>query len=216
MERFPTFLEAYDRYCPFTKYGQLEYHVETIQRLRAVGSAEAALDDDTFRESLYRTLQAWGIGSRASILKPFPGFVSALQARAAEIVSFDGLRIDQPDLEVSRTAERLARLIQSLGIVENKNRVVAGSKALHHLLPELIVPIDREYTQPFFGWQNPRFQYFPEECFVEAFHAFVEIARTTNPGQYVKQGWCASRTKVIDNAIVGMRCLVAHQSSELS
>lgn len=41
--RFATFLEAYDRYCPFTKSGQLEYHVETIQRLRAVGSAKAAL-----------------------------------------------------------------------------------------------------------------------------------------------------------------------------
>lgn len=154
------------------------------------------------------------MGSRASVLRPFPDFVGALQARTTEIVSLDSLLIDQPDLRVSGTAEELARLIQGLDIVENKNRVVAGSKALHHLLPELVVPIDREYTQRFFGWQNPRFQYFPEECFVEAFHTFVEIARATDPAQYVKQGWYTSRTKVIDNAVVGLWRWAAHQSSK--
>src|SRR3990172_1526791 len=115
--RFKTCLEAYDRYCPFTKYGQLEYHVETIRQRRDLGSAEAALDDTSFQKSFYRTLQAWGIGSRASVLKPFPAFVAALQDKVGEIRDLDGLTIDQPNLNVSRVAEKLARLSQTLAIV---------------------------------------------------------------------------------------------------
>jgi hypothetical protein len=33
---------------------------------------------------------------------------------------------------------------------------VAGSKALHHLLPELVLPIDRTYTAPFLFRTEPR------------------------------------------------------------
>ncbi len=209
--QFAACLKAYDRHCPFTNYGQLEYHVETIQQLRDLGSAGAALNDDSFQRSLYRTLQAWKIGTRGSVLKPFPAFVGALQAKAGEIQNFAGLTIDQQNLDISGVAKRLASLVQTLDIVDNKARVVPGSKALHHLLPELVVPIDRAYTQRFFGWPTPRFQNFPEECFVEAFHAFVRIARATNPTQYVKNGWYTSRTKVIDNAVVGLWCRARYE-----
>ena len=205
---FKTFLEAYDRDCPFTRHGQLQYHVETVRLRCRLGSAKAALNDETFQQSLYRTLQAWGIGSRASSLRPIPAFVDALQAKAAAIEELDGLAIDQPTLDAAAVGNRLARLAQSLDIVGNKARIVPGSKALHHLLPELVVPIDRGYTQRFFDWANPTLQNFPERCFREAFDAFVGIARATNLAQYVRDGWYTSRTKVIDNAIVGLWCWV--------
>lgn len=210
--RFPIFLEAYDRFCPFKKYGQLEYHVETIRLRRALGSVEVALGDEAFQKSLYRTLQAWGIGSRASKLARFSDFVAALYAKKNDLSALDGLVIDQQGLDVLGVAKRLARLIQTLDIVENRARIVPGSKALHHLLPELVVPIDRAYTQPFFGWQNPGVQGFPEECFIDAFHSFVGIARATNPSQYVCDRWYSSRTKVLDNAVLGFWCWAKHES----
>jgi len=205
---FKTFLEAYDHDCPFTKHGQLKYHVETIRRRRALGSAKAALEDESFQKSLYRTLQAWGIGSRRSVLRPFPEYVKALEAKVTQIQELDGLAIDQADLDVAKVGRQLAGVVQSLDIVGNKARVVPGSKALHHVLPELVVPIDREYTQRFFEWPNPRFQNAPEQCFIEAFSAFVRVARATNPEQYVANGWYTSRTKVIDNAVVGLWCWI--------
>jgi hypothetical protein len=64
--------------------------------------------------------------------------------------------------------------------------------------------MDREYTQTFFGWHNPQFQYGQRTCFAEAFGAFVQIARSVNPSQYVNTGWNSSRTKVLDNALVGL------------
>ncbi len=203
---FKTFLAAYDRDCPFRRHGQLQYHVETIRLRRRLGSAKAALNDRAFQQSLYRTLQAWGIGSRASSLRTFPDFVAALHAKAAAIEELDGLAIDQPTLDVGTVGNKLARLAQSLDIANNKARIVPGSKALHHLLPELVVPIDRAYTQPFFEWAAPTLQSSPERCLREAFDGFVRIARAVDPAQHVGDGWYSSRTKVIDNAIVGLWC----------
>ena len=95
-------------------------------------------------------------------------------------------------------------LIKNLGIVENNSRIVPGTKTLHHLLPDLVVPVDRKFTQRFFRWGNPEFQYGQEAAFDHSFRAFATIARKVNPKQYVGAGWNSSQTKVIDNAIVGM------------
>jgi hypothetical protein len=46
--------------------------------------------------------------------------------------------------------------------------------------------------------------YGQEACFAQAFAGFVQIARRTNPDQYVGSGWHSSRTKVIDNALIGL------------
>lgn len=171
-----------------------------LGRAPSLSGASARLASSCFK--------AWGIGSRASVLRPLPEFVEALQRRAGEIQQLDGPCLDQDDLDTPGIGRKLAQLVESLDIVSNKARLVPGSKALHHLLPELVVPIDRAYTQRFFDWPTPRVQYAPEECCFEAFHAFVTIARATHPMQYVRDGWYTSRTKVIDNAVVGLWCWI--------
>lgn len=203
---FPRFLQIFVHDPPFTRSGQLEYHLETIQARRELGSAAKALADDRFLRSLYRTLQAWGIGARASILLPVEDFESILRARASDIAAFDGLCIDDPALNPTAVSDNLWRTIDTLGIVTNDARIVPGTKALHHILSDLVVPVDRAYTQRFFRWHNPEFQYGQADVFHRSFAAFVEIARRANPAQYVGAGWNSSRTKVIDNAIVGMLC----------
>lgn len=210
---FDKWLDAYDRHYPFTKRGQREHHIRAIQLRRNLGSAKAALDDPAFLEALQDTLHAWGIGSRASRLRH--QFVEELHAKADAIQELDGLAIDQPDLDVQAVGAKVARLIQTLNIVDNNARVVPCSKALHHLLPDLVVPIDRAYTQSFFGWPTPRFQYASIECFAEAFQGFAQIGAAVQPDQYVKGGWHTSRTKVIDNAIVGFICWIRISAERL-
>lgn len=211
---FELFLEAYTRYCPFKKYGQLQYHVATIELRKQLGSTRAAIYDWNFMQSLYNTLQAWGIGARASNLKPLDEFTEALQKRSSEIAEFEQLNINSMS-NVAVIAKKLERLIYKLDIVDNKSRIVAGTKALHHLLPELVVPIDRKYTQHFFGWHNPQFQNFPQECINQAYKFFVRIASTIDLSQYVNDGWFSSQTKVIDNAIVGFWRWVEFDASKI-
>jgi hypothetical protein len=78
---------------------------------------------------------------------------------------------------------------------------------MHHLLPDLVVPMDHGYTQPFFERQNPDFQYRGESVFHEIFVECARIARSVPVSSYVEiekkdKTWRTSRTKVIDNAIV--------------
>jgi hypothetical protein len=201
---FPRYLQTFERNPPFRRYGQREYHIETIQRRYELGSATKAIQDDQFLDALYRTLQAWGIGVRASKLRSSQQFAVALRAKGTEISALEDKAIDDPQLDVNETGQQLWRLLDSLDIVANNTRIVAGSKTLHHLLPDLMVPIDRAYTQKFFCWPSPKFQYEQEACFEQAFASFAQIARRTNPSQYISGGWHSSRTKVIDNAIVGL------------
>jgi hypothetical protein len=201
---FPFYLNYYSDHCPFKKFGQLEYHLETIQRRRELVSAKAALKDHKYLTSLYKTIKAWGIGSRGSRLRPFDDFVSALNTNALEISELDGLRIDQSGLEINLVIRQAWKLINTTEIVENQARLVPCSKTLHHVLPDLFVPMDRAYTQVFFGWQNPKFQYDQAACFSEAFRAFRQISNMANPGKFVGSVWNSSLTKIIDNAVVGL------------
>jgi hypothetical protein len=201
---FPKWVSYFESNPPFRKPVQLEYHLETIHRRREIGSAAGAVSDDRFRRSLYRTLRAWGIGSRGSRLKPFEEFAAVPERQTDAMLQFEDLVLDGPSLDARGTGEALWALMSRFTIVNNASQLVPMTKALHHILPELVVPMDREYTQTFFGWQNPQFQYGQRECFMHAFEKFVEIARAVNPAQYVGDGWNSSRTKVIDNALAGV------------
>lgn len=201
---FPQYLQAFAASPPFTRYGQWEFHYETIGRRRALGSVIAAISDESFVRSLHRTLGAWGIGVRGSKLVDEEKFAVRLQEKKSDLAALDGLCIDDPQLPAAKIGERIWDVIESWNVVENNAKTVAGSKALHHILPELVVPMDRAWTQKFFRWQNHEFQYDQAACFSHAFTAFVRIARKTNPKQYVGAEWHTSRTKVIDNALIGL------------
>jgi hypothetical protein len=201
---FGRYAAAYDQRVPFTGE-QLAAHRQTIALRRQLGSVRAAASDEEFAATLRRTLLAWGIGRRASRLVSDTDFAAALQAAVPHLEELEPLTIDGADLPAD-VAERLWLVIKSLGVVENKAKLVAGTKTLHHLLPELVVPMDREYTGTFFQlhlpeWQDPTGQ---RRIFRLAYSQFVTVARRVQPQQYVTgQGWRTSRTKILDNALIG-------------
>jgi hypothetical protein len=106
-----------------------------------------------------------------------PGeFRRQLRNRAKEIAALEGIVIDAADTSIG---DRLWRIIRSLDIVlgrrtlrPTQSKIVGGSKALHHILPELMPPIDRMYTGFFLlrtqpqHFQNPSRE---EETFRIAF-----------------------------------------------
>jgi predicted RNase H-like HicB family nuclease len=111
---FPQFLSAFDKYCPFIRSGQLEYHVRTIELRREHGSARSAIENAQFRRSLYNTLQAWQIGSRASRLKPYAEFEKTL------VEELPGANTQGETLEEAR-----ANLQEAVQLVLESNRALA-------------------------------------------------------------------------------------------
>jgi hypothetical protein len=200
---FGHYVRVYDERVPFTGE-QLAAHRECIRLRREAGSVRAAVDDERFEEALLRTLRAWGIGIRASRLVPARDFTAALHAALPRLEDLEQFVID--GALPSDIVDRLWSVVSSLGIVQNSAKIVAGTKALHHLLPDLIVPMDRAWTGAFFRfhlpeWQDPASQ---RRIFGLAYAQFAQIARQVQLGQYVTGlGWRTSRTKVIDNAVIG-------------
>lgn len=190
-----------------SRSGQLSGHVHTLQIRSELGSALEALQSGRYLSSLYDTLQAWGIGVRGSRLVSPSDFETALHDHETDIAALDGLQIDDPNLDVTAVTYALWSLISTLGIVANDTPLVAGSKALHHVLPDLVVPIDRQYTRPFFGWNGVQFQYQQQRVFEDMFPTFHRIAVAVHPEQFLGKGWRTARTKIIDNGIVAF-CLV--------
>lgn len=203
VDHFEEYLDAYDEESPFKRRGQFELHRATIDRRRSLGSADAALDDDRFLSLLHRTLNAWGIGIRRSRLAPLPKFRAALERHRESITLLDGRSIEDAQLNQRAVGDLVFALIDQLGVVDNKARLVAGSKTLHHVLPDLVPPMDRAFTGAFFGWSTPSWQDRQRQIFDEAWPVFVRVARTTQPSGFVGSGWRTSTTKLLDNALIG-------------
>jgi hypothetical protein len=199
IERFDHYVDLYDREVPFRRFGQFEHHLATITIRRSLPDLASAIQNQEFLVSLRDTLRAWGIGVRGSIMREGP-FGDELRRWSDSLVALDKVGLATATDQVR---DEIWRLVQVIRIVENKARLVALTKTLHHLLPDLVVPIDRTYTGPFFGWQPMEFQSNQRRIFNFAWNEFRRIAAASNPERLVGEGWRTSTTKVIDNAIVG-------------
>jgi hypothetical protein len=206
IENFEKCLGIFIKWPAFNKPGQLDFHSRTIKLRRSAGSATNALKNDDFLWSLYETLRAWGMDSQGANRSPYPEFKNELQSKTNLIADLDGLRLDDPQLDIQNISSKLWQIMKSLKINQDNTKLVACSKALHHLLPDLVVPIDRTYTGVFFNKDNYAFQFAQEKFLSLAMDNFAIIARAVNPAKFVvDKGWNTCLTKVIDNAIVGYR-----------
>lgn len=204
VDGFGRYVQAYDDHVSFTSE-QLAAHRATVELRKQTGSVRAAVGSEQFLASLRRTLLAWGIGRRASRLVPADALAAALHAALPRLEPLESLTIDGSELP-GDLAGTLAQLTGSLGVVTNKAKLVAGTKTLHHLLPDLVPPMDRAWTGLFFQfhlpeWQDPRTQ---RRIFELAYSHLAGAARQVRPQQYATgAGWRTTRTKVIDNALIG-------------
>jgi hypothetical protein len=148
VDNFRRYVEEYEGRVPFTG-DQLAAHRETIALRREAGSVQSAVANGQFVSSLRRTLMAWGLGSRGSRLVPEDEFAEALRVAAPGLGQLESLVIDDVNDPVD-IADRLWLAIDALGVVENQAKLVAGTKTLHHLLPDLVMPIDRAWWGRFF------------------------------------------------------------------
>lgn len=213
-QRVSDLVEGFDRYCDafdgaslFTG-PSLYFHLKTLALLQQHRSAADALEDDSFLESLYATLTAWGLhrmGPAPAKLVDFPEMVAGFRALERQIKELSALTIWQLDSEqVETISEDLWDVISTLRVRIGETKIVAGSKALHHVLPGLVPPIDREYTIRFF-FHNKNLYQGDRTAFLEMFPYFHRIAVGCRDKIELRigRGMNTSPTKVIDNAIVG-------------
>ena len=146
------------------------------------------------------------MGPQTAKVADFRQITTELRNAAPELGALWPLRITalQAD-EVDDTAQIIWAVIARIKVSTSRTQIVAGSKFLHHLLPDLVPPIDRQYTFSFFTGQKA----VPDDrmAFLGWFPLLAEIGtRCREPIQDAisRGGFMATgHAKVIDNAIMG-------------
>lgn len=201
-KRFKTYLEVFEKKDRFTG-PSLYFHRRAIAQRRGKNCVQL-LADSVFLEYVYAVLASWGMhrmGPTGAKLVPFPELVRSLrsQRRSLERMrtwSIESLAEEQIDL--------LWSVIHSIRASDTQTILVANSKVLHHLLPRLVPPIDREYTLWFFNYWD--IGGFDEQIFRYIYPKFQDIAnrcRKMIADRIGSHPWHTSSTKVLDNALVG-------------
>lgn len=214
--RVKTLIEQFDKYVQLFAQRSLftgpsvYFHEKTLGTQRRRNTPCDVLQDDLFFDYLYATLTAWGLhrmGPGAAKLAEIEALKESFKNQEEQIRTLQSFEIDNiSDGEVSSITSKLWDVLDNLQVGVGETKIVAGSKALHHVLPNLIPPIDGEYTLKFF-YNNRRtaLSQGDETAFNEVYPYFRKIASACSNKikEHVGQGMNTSKTKVIDNAIVG-------------
>jgi len=190
------------------------FHIRTIQRLTSAKGLNEVLDDELFYDYLYATLVSWGMSGRKAKLIGFAEFKDSIQSSRNNIIELHRYSLkllaneDGADSKVYDDVVRLiCQIFSKVSVSATESKLVANSKALHHILPNLIPPVDRNYTLQFF-YDNKNVKR-GDACisqFLDILGYFEQIYMVVGEEAEVlvqPHSFNSSVTKVIDNAIIG-------------
>lgn len=173
--------------------------------------------DDSYMRLAYRTLEEWNMNQRGARLVDLSEFKQSILQNEDSLEELSKYRLELVKWgELLRTVFPLLKpLFNDMRIMNSGARIVGVSKALHFLLPNLVMPIDRTYTLNFFylgsGYsQNPEkeFRYF-KEVFEEYVKVVQDLGLSAQDVDHI--GWNTSIPKMIDNALIGIAIHVDRQ-----
>ncbi len=167
-----------------------------------------------FLECIYATLTSWGMhrmGSKGSKMVDFDIFYRSLKNEYEKIIYLrtkNFKELTESDWKV------IEQIFNNLEIMASGTRLVGNSKVMAHLIPNLIAPIDREYTVNFLtgnkyiNTQKNNEWEFLKEIIVQFFYKIAsDYTFESKAKEWLKKKekfpWDTSRLKIIDNLIIG-------------
>jgi len=157
-----------------------------------------------FLQRVYDMLVAFKMNSQAARLSTPADFIKSIKEHADTIQSLVKVKLEKVKESDSGLIDTVDFLFDNLELVQTKSPLVTFSKAMHFLLPDLFMPVDRRYTIRFFyGQHTPANQ---KACFLQVFEQYRQFAH-----QYCEvlkalvdkdSRWNRNVPKVIDNIII--------------
>jgi hypothetical protein len=134
------------------------FHVQSIKE------QEAAFLSDRHIEMIYATLASWGMHKMGNPdetktkLVEYSNFRESILRHRERLHKFRSLWMDSCTQEqYKKYVDDLEQVYRTLKVSIAEATIVAHSKTLAHILPNLIPPIDRQYTVRFFTQDNKKF-----------------------------------------------------------
>jgi len=170
----------------------------------------------THLECIYATLASWGMhrmGKGGSKMRPFEEFRESAEAVQPEIRAAQRL-----DYRCMREADWgiLEKIFRSIKVMTSRTSLVGHSKVMAHMAPNIVPPIDREYTLRYLrGTTNIRNNLSGEWAEMRRIISdfFIPVAMDMRFERRATQWmadperfpWDTSLLKVIDNLVIGAR-----------
>lgn len=167
---------------------------------------------DDFATNSYAMLASWGMhrmGPKGAKMGRFEDYVASLRQVWPTVAALRSVKPAQANDEVW---EDLRSCFNSLTVMRSGSILVAHSKVLAHAIPNLVAPIDREYTVRFLRGhkavpsdQERQARWF-EEMHRHFYYPLVTAPRFSEAHRAwvtLKQPWDSSPLKVADNLVIG-------------
>lgn len=174
-------------------------------------SVAERLQDERFYEYLYAVLTSWGMhrmGATSTKLVDFVHFRQQIQSAQEEMKTVAKLNLANTS-EALQALDSIEHIMNQLKVSASSAHLVANSKVLHHILPDLMLPIDRRYTLSYFHLNQTLPSQKEAGSIVRyLFPLFARIAAEKKAFIHSAinlkyENWDTSLTKVIDNAVIG-------------
>lgn len=208
-ENFRKFLEVFNK--DYSQKREPNYN-QLIMQYRNTQGYRKLFNDDKYTQLAYKCLEKeFGMNKQGAKLVPYSKLKLSIFHQKSRLSKLSVHKLEKFNLDKNTPNDvfsELWTLFNQLEVMASSSKLVGVSKTLHFLLPDLVMPIDREYVLPtIFGSK-----YVPSaldkqfEKFKEVFKAYSDLAQhlnlTVNNGD--GNWWNVSVPKRIDNAIAGL------------
>jgi len=196
IENIPELIRNFE----YRKGPDLYFYLKTLE-LRRKKPLNELFDDlsDRYVELMYATLVSWDMNSRGAKMKFFDGFKSAILSNRKSFQYLAPYSLDQiSDAKFIDVKRILGTLYDNLHVMKSRGRLVSNSKLMHFILPDLVMPMDRQNTLNFFFRDTGE----SKRRFMTILDNSRTIAKNIDLGQFLDEEWNLSKPKVIDNAII--------------
>lgn len=188
---------------------------------QAIIEARKGFLHDRHLEMIYAVLPSWGMhrmGKTKNKIVSFKKFKGQIEARATHklLTKLHGTKTEW-NTDNTETLTDIVTLIRFINVSEAGSFLVSSSKTLHHLLPDLVCPIDREYsvrfikqekfndTQIAIGDKNS--QLWLAKTYIEAMWNFINEPEnngklTNYYKRHKNKGFVTSIPKIFDNLVM--------------
>lgn len=158
------------------------------------------LKNDYFIELIYATLVSWDMNTRRAKMTYFDTFKEQIKQNMEGIIELSKYKLNElTEKQFNIFQKKIMNIYSNLNVMKSRSKLVANSKILHFLLPNLIIPIDRNNTLMFF-YSNKNAS---DNKFRQILRYSYEISKRVEFGKYFDNKWHTTIPKMIDNAIIG-------------
>jgi len=177
---------------------RLTLYLQTRAHRNQHPSVASFLASGTCIQSIYDTMDSWGMNSRGAQMEDYPAFMANLQANIGGFTNVEVAATSFSWTNRAAVIQSLSSLYDSLALMKTSGRLVSNAKCLHCVFPDLCPPADRIHTlQKLYGHTGES-----KGKFVEVLElAYDVIGGIQNPQQYFDSQWNTCETKLVDNAI---------------